>query len=307
VLAVLALVTVGAVGFGAWFAWHAGPTELGAGAEVGKRSPPGTSGRRAVTTPKSRVPVRTETEAPSSERGVLSSALEALLLSPNIRPRMSEVPPLDAAAAAELVRRYHAAEGIPNKYRLVRILAYGGRREVVPLIQGALTEEFRGQSVSRADDGLLVHMLRLLGLVASEDQEALDFLLQGCDRETWAQREMWRIDGARAGADVLAGDCIMGLVLSQRPEADRLLQELRDNPDRAAALGDPSAVVDAAFLKEMLEKHGKTVLDTHLYDLDHQMAYFTPWRRTTTNGIEWGLWAQDVRGRAEALRQQRGE
>ena len=88
----LSLLVASAVGLGAWFAWHAGPTEVGAGAEVGKRSSPGPAGRRAVATRRSRGPVRTETEAPSSEPGVLSPALEALLQSPNIRPRMSEVP-----------------------------------------------------------------------------------------------------------------------------------------------------------------------------------------------------------------------
>jgi hypothetical protein len=208
---------------------------------------------------------------------------------------MREVPRLDPATEAELLRRYAAAEGVTNKYRLVKILVHGGSHGVTALITNALTQEFRDKEVTRTEEGLLVHLASLLGLVARRDLGALDFLLSGVQEGFWEGLELWRVEGRGAPPGVLRGQCLKGLAWSGQPEGLAMLDALRGDPGRAAVLDVTGALVDAAFVRDMVEQHGiEEALDVHLLkSLEDRMRSFRQWK-LSTNGQWWDRWWEEA-------------
>jgi len=234
------------------------------------------------------------TPGATAASSTLPDALEALLQSPNHRPRMRKVPPLSEAETAELIQRYAATDSITNKYRIARILAFAGSTQAVSLFTTALTEEFSRRSVTTSEQAMLLHLPELLGLLAGKDDQALDFLIRGCTAEFWRATEYWYSDGGRIPDSVWAAQCIQGLALSGRPESKALLDRYRDDPSLAARLQIGSAMVDAAFLSDLMREHGPMkTMDDYLNDPEDAMRYFGLWKGTT-NGIWWDEWRHRV-------------
>lgn len=229
--------------------------------------------------------------------------LEILLRSPNPRVRMREIPPLDEATAAWLVGQYDEAEGITNKYRILRILSLGGRAEAYPLIANALTREFGGIPVNHGESAMLIHLPELLGLVADQDDRALEFLVQGSRPEFWEGAAVWHLEGHNhPSPNSLATMCVKGLGYSTRLEAGAFLDGLRDDPARAADFNAIGAVVDAFFVREFVAEHGiEKVMDDFFYDPWEMMRQFSYWRGYTSNGVWWDQWRRDVNQHKRAL------
>jgi hypothetical protein len=211
--------------------------------------------------------------------------LEILLRSPNPRVRMREIPPLDDAAATWLVGQYEEAEGITNKYRILRILSLAGRAEAYPLIANALTREFADVQVNHGESAMLGHLPELLGLVADQDDRALEFLVQGSRSEFWNGADVWQLEGQHhPGPNSLAAMCVKGLGYSTRVEAGAFLDGLRDDPARAVELNGSGAVVDAFFVREFVAEHGiEKVMDDFFFDPWEMMRQFSYWRGHTSN------------------------
>jgi len=122
----------------------------------------------------------------------------------------------------------------------------------------------------------------------------LDSLIQGCTAEFWRATESWFGDGTRIPDSVWAELCLRGLAMSGRPEAKALLDRYRDDPSLAARLQIGSAMVDAAFLSDLMREHGPMkMLDDYLNDPEDAMRYFGLWKGTT-NGIWWDEWRHRV-------------
>lgn len=79
-----------------------------------------------------------------------------------------------------LLRRYEQADGLTNRYRIIKILVLGESRRVTPLITRALTNDYAGVEVGGGVP-MLAHLPSLLGFVATYDDDALDFLLRGIE------------------------------------------------------------------------------------------------------------------------------
>jgi hypothetical protein len=261
---------------------------------------PAESGREAepviVGKPSSLSLTQTSRATPSATAAsiALPDRLEALLQSPNHRPRMRDVPPLSDAEQAELLRRYAATDSITNKYRIARILAFSGSTQAVPLFTNALVREFVGRSVSTGEDAMLEHLPQLLGLLAKKDDRALQFLIQGCSPDLWDRVEFWNWEGGRLHSAAWAGFCVKGLAMSGRPEAKVLLDEYRDDPSLAARAQIGSAIMSAAFLSDLIRECGvMTAMDDHLYEFEDAMRHYGIWKGTT-NGIWWDKWHREV-------------
>jgi hypothetical protein len=258
------------------------------------------SGREAepvvVGEPSSLSPTKTSQPTPSATAASidLPDAVEALLQSPNHRPRMRDVPPLGEAETAELIQRYAATDSITNKYRIARILAFAGSAQAVPLFTNALTREFIRKPITRGEGGLLEHLPQLMGFLAAKDDRALDFLIQGCSPKFWDGVELWTTERGRLHSGAWAGFCVKGLAMSGRPEAKAWLDHYRDDPSLAARLQIGSAMVDAAFESDLMQEHGPMkMMDDYLYEFEDAMRYFGLWKGTT-NGIWWDEWRHRV-------------
>ncbi|MDV7398973.1 hypothetical protein RZS08_46625, partial [Arthrospira platensis SPKY1] len=101
---------------------------------------------------------------------------------------------MDEPTEAALLRRYEQADGLTNRYRIIKILVYGDSRRVTPLITRALTNDYAG--VELGDElAMLAHLQELLGVMANYDDEALDFLLRGIEPGFWEQYDSWLYQG----------------------------------------------------------------------------------------------------------------
>jgi hypothetical protein len=267
---------------------------------VGDALPTGTFGQD----PLARTPVTAPTTGPTSSPVQLVDTapapadalpeLQALLRSPNPRVRMRDIPPLDEAAAAWLTAEYRAAEGITNRYRILRILALAGRPEAYPLIVSAVTEEYGGQRGSLDERAMLLHLPTLLGFVATHDDRALQFLLEGTAPAFWERIDRWFVVDRVERAEVLARVSMKGLVYSQRPEAEAFLNELRDRPELVAGQGTSSAVVDSFFIVAMLKEHGVEKAVDEILFTEEGFRYFGAWRQYDPNGRWWTEWQAEV-------------
>jgi hypothetical protein len=267
---------------------------------VGDALPTGTFGQEPVALPPPTATV-TGLTAPAvqlvdTELAVADGIpeLQALLRSPNPRVRMRDIPPLDEAAAAWLTAEYRAAEGITNRYRILRILALAGRPEAYPLIVGAVTEEYGGQRGSLEERAMLVHLPTLLGFVAAQDDRALQFLLEGTAPAFWERIHRWFVVDRVERAEALAGECVKGLAYTRKPEAEAFLNELRDRPELVAGQGTSAAVVDSFFILEMLTEHGIEKAVDEILFTEEGFRYFGAWRRYTPNGRWWTEWKAEV-------------
>jgi hypothetical protein len=260
----------------------------------------GVSRRGTEPTVEQKSPSLSAAEPPQATRGAtaatigLPGTVEALLQSPNHRPRMRDVPQWSETEQAELIRRYMATDSITNKYRIARILAFAGSPQAVPLFTNALVREFVGKPISSGEDALLEHLPELLGFLAARDDRALDFLIHGCSPKFWDGIDFWTTEGGRLRSGAWAGFCVKGLVMSDRPEAKALLDQYRDDPSLAARLQISGAMVDAAFLSDLMRDHGPMkMMDDYLYEFEDTMRYFGLWEGTA-NGIWWDKWHREV-------------
>jgi hypothetical protein len=231
------------------------------------------------------------TVAAARATNVLPQQLEALLGDPRQRIRMRDVPRLESAAELELVRRYEAAEGITNRYRLLRTLIFGRSRRVLPLVEDTLTHQHAGKELALGEDAMLLYLPVLLGIVAREDDETLQWLLRGAQEGYWEGVSLWFEPGASPIRPCwLRGRCIRGLAMSERQEAREFLAALHRDSDRAIRLEVDGAMVDAAFAADMIVRHGlETAMDEYLSG-DNSYSKFVEWKHSTSNGIAWAEW-----------------
>jgi hypothetical protein len=226
----------------------------------------------------------------------LPPAVEELLTRRPDRIRATEVPSLDESAEAALLRRYEQADGLTNRYRIIRILVLGETRQVTPLIARALTNDYAGMEVG--DGAALLHNLpNLLGFVATYDDDALAFLLRGIQPGFWEQYSSWQYKGESWSSRSLRVVCVQGLGLCLREEAKAALFGLRTDPERAVASDIQSALVDAAWRRDSVLEHGvKGFWDLHRTHSDALKAY-EAWMRSP-NGQEWMRWYEPLRHRS---------
>lgn len=290
---VLVGLVVAALAFRNWRSegWIAAKSPHASEAAQESAARPAVSGREVepavVGKPSSLSPAGPSQATPSATVASISlpGAVDALLQSPNHRPRMRDVPPLSEAEQTELIRRYEATDSITNKYRIARILAFSGSTQAVLLFTNALVREFVGRTVTTGEDAMLEHLPELLGLLATKDDRALEFLIQGCSPDFWDRVEFWNCDGGRLHSAAWAGFCIKGLAMSGRPEAKALLDQYRDDPSLVARLQIGSAMMSAAFLSDLICEYGRmTAMDDHLYEFEDGVRHYGIWKGTT-NGI----------------------
>jgi hypothetical protein len=74
-----------------------------------------------------------------------------------------------------------------------------------------------------------------------------------------------------------------------------MLDGLRDDPARAAALDVTGAMVDAAFVRDMVEQHGlEDAVNVYvLKSFADLTRWFVLWRKST-NGVWWEAWYREA-------------
>jgi hypothetical protein len=203
---------------------------------------------------------------------------------------------MDEPTEAALLRRYEQADGLTNRYRIIKILAHGDSRRVAPLITRALTNDYAGVEVGE-ELAMLAHLPELLGAVADYDDEALDFLLRGIEPGFWEQYGSWLYQGESWSTRNLRAVCAQGLGLCLRKEAEAALLSFRANPERAVAYGIQTALLSAAWRRDSALEHGiKGFWDLHPTYSDWLKAYEV-WTHSPS-GQEWMRWYEPLRHRS---------
>lgn len=240
-----------------------------------------------------------ETQAVTSS-SKLPESIRLLLARPeHQRPRMREVEMFDAAAEDELIRHYRAIPSLGDKQHILRMLAYRGGEKSVKLFIRALTEEYTGKKLSRAEEGVMCYLPELMGLLARRCESAKHFLREASDPRFWAGRIPWEWDLGPADS-ILAGAALNGLALTGTEEVRELLFLYRSRVDHVVRWNLEGAVVDAVYRHRLVTEHGiEYVMDEILYyagDMRHLMNWWT-----TDEGRSWYEWYVEIgRQRASA-------
>lgn len=232
--------------------------------------------------------------------GKFNGEFEELLLRRDYNPRMSEVPRLTPDVEELLLERYSEAEGVTNKYRIVRILAFGGSKQATQLIRGLITQDYSDAAgFTDLDAGVLLNLPRVLAVVAAYDPDAMNLLLRGCEEGFWESLPRWPFRGEIEGARGPRTVSVSALGLCDQPQAKAALDELRDNPEHAIQLDVVGGVVDGAFNQMLVRKLGLRVTVDMRMDTEWRLGAFFKWRRTP-EGRWWDVWYCRALGIPEA-------
>ena len=227
----------------------------------------------------------------ATELPLVPQVVQAFMHDSTRLPRMRDVPALSEDAQAELARRYATESNVTNQYVILRILAYAGSPDVVPLIINLFRGQFRARSLSAGEEGHLINALALLGLSARTEPAALQFLLLGVSAKGWQREDLWM--SARDESSLLRGlrvRCLHGLAVSEQPAAIKRLDELREDAETVIRLHLEGPLVDAAFIRDMIAEHGlEDALDFHVWPPQPDLHSFIAWKGTS-NGIWWTEW-----------------
>jgi hypothetical protein len=235
------------------------------------------------------------TGSPSSASAVeLPETVRRVLDNPAWRPKLNDeiVPaPLPAAAEALLVERYRAISSLSNKWRIIVILARSGSEAVVPLLTHAITNEFAGQTLSDWEADYFPRLLDRMGWQAQRHRSAYEFLEAACEPSFWEEHPLPQVPDLVTLKDTLVQCALLGLAISERPEALAFFEGIRARPPPGWQ-GSRSSVVDAVFWYHFVRKHGleKIAREFTGYSI---MRSFSDWRQTP-EAAAWVEWADSV-------------
>lgn len=241
-----------------------------------------------------------QTAAPVTN--ALHPALQALLARPRPWsyaqwPKPSDIPQLDAAMQAEVVRRFQAAGSPTNKWILSHVLAFGGNAQVIGVFAKALTNDYAGKHLTTGENAALATLLQFIGVIAHRYPEAVGALQQMRQQDYWRGVRLWDTPADRTESYTvrsLVGSAIKGLAWSGQPEADRMLEHFRDNPAMASSQSIDGAVIDAACIHYLVAKHGFepawNVIRPPAAADPSGMRVFVKWVQETPEGQQWWRW-----------------
>ncbi len=210
---------------------------------------------------------------------------------------MCEVPAFDTAVEDELIRRYQAIPSLGNKQHILRMLAYRGGEKSVKLFIRALTVEYTGKKLNRAEEIVMSYLLQLMGLLARRHESAKRFLWEATDPGFWASRRLWEWNLGPADIN-LAGSALKGLALTGTEEVRELLSSYRSRVDYVVRWNLEGAILDAVYIHRRVTEHGvERVMDEILYKAG-DLQDFRAWS-ATDEGRDWTQWYVDV-GRQHA-------
>ncbi len=249
---------------------------------------------------RSKFPAFRPVDARVVDPGKFNGEFEELLLRRDYNPRMSEVPRLAPDVEELLLERYAEADGVTNKYRIVRILAFGGSKQATQLIRGLITQDYSDAAgFTDLDAGVLLNLPRVLAVVAAYDPDAMNLLLRGCEEGFWESLPRWPFRGGVQSPRLPRTVSVSALGLCDQPQAKAALDELRDNPERAIQLDVVGGVVDAAFNQMLVKKLGLRVTVDMRMDRGWRFPAFVEWTKTP-EGRWWDVWYRRALGLPEA-------
>ena len=237
--------------------------------------------------------------APGTAR--IPAALLSLLETTNVGIHPKESVALAAGRQAALIEAYRAADSIPRKSRIARVLAHIGDEQVVGLLTNALARERVGRDLTRYERGSFGQVAESLGFLARRYDSAFSFLMQGIEPAFWA-RHSGSSEAAATAID-FSEDCLRGLAVSRRPEVPAIFESVRGGSIGMGARGLPGSLVDAVYSYRMQQQYGDAWDNGEVYrpnDFDAHMRIFREWGQTP-EGRDWRRWSASVRGLPEPV------
>ncbi len=227
------------------------------------------------------------------------AAIEVLLARrrPTIQP--AEIPILSGRTEEELIRRYRAEETIPEKLRILRVLAFGGGDASVAVLTNAIMREFEGYPASADDSVLLGRLPGVMGLLAHRNDKALQFLLDAVEPGSDFTPGLWQTERNPPRTERVMLRCFQGLGISGRSEVRALLSKIRSQPVYPYTSDLASGIIDAAFYTWLVESRGWVEAVPIAGDADRLRAEFEGWIARSEDGREWDAWGWRVRAEAQ--------
>jgi hypothetical protein len=215
-------------------------------------------------------------------------------------PDLTKIGQLTPEEKRILVEAYRREPVLVKRRSLTFALGFGEVEKAVELFKHTLTDEFKGQKISRGPDigtdalSAMYRTLEMLGILANKHDSALAFLKEGVDPVFWKKKALWTSDFEADQYGILAGNSIVSIGMSGRPEVPIFLAGLQDQPlintvdtSKFRRTFDGSLVDAACFYDIVTQRGYGFIMDA--YKNGTGMQYFQEWLQTE-NGKKWDGW-----------------
>jgi len=200
--------------------------------------------------------------------------------------RAARLPRMDRVIQSWVMGEYHRIEGVTNKGAHLFLLSSKGDFEAARFIWSLLTEGFRGQELTTADELILLVLPGELGQSARFHPEILEWLERGANISYWEQNRQWVSRNAASANRALQVLCIKGLGYSGRPEGFEALRRLRAVAEAAGDAGTLAEISDAAAVNAMVQRYGDAWFTGDVWQSAGQyLRLLDIWK--DTEGREW--------------------
>ena len=194
-----------------------------------------------------------------------------------------------------LVKAYATTE-FTNRLGLASALSFVGDDRACWLFLNTLTNEMKGRTLTGNEADIMTSLATRFGILARRSDTAYRFIIeQGSWPSFWSKHRPWkRAEDDELVNDQLAGWCIKFLGYSERPDLDKVLEELKSRHEQGFPRRFSGAIVDAAYRQSVVRRYGFIEAgDSVLRDLEASLPEFMKWIESP-EGKLWEEWSNQV-------------
>ncbi len=197
-----------------------------------------------------------------------------------------------AQDAAQKLNRFRSETNLPARTGMSgELVLNGGNAAFFEFKRSLFDTNLAGKQLNFKERVYMLGLVASLGYLAATSDVVRDFLVEGTSPQFWKTNILWKTDLGDDEHSVLAGRALNALALSGRIEFAAVSQKLQQDLATRRNSYLASALVDAHFRKQLIQKLNWE--SYHKLSVDETMQEFREWKQTPT-GSNWVQWSRPV-------------
>ncbi len=193
------------------------------------------------------------------------------------RPKYDQVANFSQDLVPNLINKLTNSDSISNLRSSIWTVGYIDANQASILIKKLLANNYDQKLLSFKDEIVLQESILILGILSRNDNDLLNFILDGTQINQWSERKSWQSELGSYSEDIFVGYSIQALGLNGQKISMQKIEELKENSESYLHkfAGD---ITQAEFYKYLYENYGKEELWRYL--LTEDKSLFFSWIET---------------------------